>query len=298
MNRKTPVVPRSGRNLIHEGSVRRGRRSALASRVSLTGFSLTEVVVVLALMVIASAIIIPAQKNMQIRNKSINCAGNLRVMYQALKTYWMDEDNAFPPFDRCDEQGITLDPSPRGGGLVLLHATQWTDSGSVEKSRTGYLRSQRSLHCPADRCLDDPKMMGLCGIVDAQLYSSYQSPDPPLWQRELDGSSQMGSYCLADRFTYMRTRVCPGENFQGRCGAASRDLRRQLMIFDSVGKALPQSHPEGDTVVTWCPHHREDLKRAGGPSDWVVYWDGSITLQLAPTPTNSIVGWLRTQTSQ
>ena len=118
------------------------------------GFTLIEILVVLAIVGIVSSITLGGFREMGQGNKRVSCQTNLTQIYQASRLYAADEGGKFPYYSYSAINNCTS--TPRGTGLWMLYT--FPASGnynavappSAGKPVERYLRSAKVLHCPAD----------------------------------------------------------------------------------------------------------------------------------------------------
>lgn len=233
-------------------------------RTKRQGFTLIEILVVLAIVGIVSSITLGGFKEMAAGSKRLSCQTNLTQIYQASRLYAADEGGKFPyySFDTLNN----CNTPAQGTGLWMLYTFPKSNdynaiaAQSENKPIERYLRSSKVLHCPADiapanQNLFDPANSGNYN----KDYLSYQS-------------------CDSGIPTYTTNRTI-------NTGNASL-WKRQLIHRDSSGFVPRQ--PTGDTIVTWCKWHRPEGKR---DLDNVLFYDGSV--QLLPQGDAGDARWQR-----
>ncbi|MCS7265984.1 MAG: type II secretion system GspH family protein [Armatimonadetes bacterium] len=258
----------------------------------LQGFTLTELLTVIAIIAILMGLIVAFYGPSQEQRKVFECQNRLQVIHRALRLYMLDWDG-FPasPYDSLDnDRDGRFDEDPPdedndNDGQVDEDPVNGRDDdgdGRVDEdppidndgdkrfnedgidAQVGgllaldqYLRSRRTLICPSDyRTL---------GNIP-EFYSSYQgcdtgtdffSPSFPIT------SSQQGICFQAGGVpTYAITRFLPGDPchpssplfMTNRC--TDPDKMRQLGVLNTKPLAPNPSIPDDTTVVTWCVHHR------------------------------------------
>jgi prepilin-type N-terminal cleavage/methylation domain-containing protein len=233
----------------------------------IAGFTLIEMIVVIALVAVLAAIIVPIGRRLRVDNRKMTCQQHLQAILQALKMYRLDEGQ-FPYFDPIADgppraYSPALDPDNRRHfGLMLL-----LDGG--------YITNPRILTCGDDRsgfaaCYDtvDPcgPPPGGCARQTADVVEAYVRKD-----------------CAADAWPYQPFRGQTTDDIDPVTGR--NQLYRQLVGPRSDG--LPGGGwgsarywvPDDTTIVTWCPHHAKRLTRGGRGQYLVLYYDGRINEQ-------------------
>lgn len=223
------------------------------------GFTLTEMVVVMAIAATLVAITIPIARSLSTGNKAMSCATKMQRLSQAIKMYALDEGSV-PPFYPSAQtfyDGDALLPDEED-------AAAWAEeklnrSGLLKLVDAGYVGSDDSLHCPAD-------VEHRLGHV---LYAySYMTQD----EEAVATSGPYGDY---NRHKYLSSRGIARD-------AADPDVRRQLTPLPAGATDLVRPEmsrawrPDDSTVVLWCDHHYETIRRGGEGQYNALFWDGSV----------------------
>ncbi len=209
------------------------------------GFTLTELLVVIGIMVMLLALALPVATSLREGNRMMSCRSHLSQISQAIKMYRMDEGGVPPyyidpdePYS-VDEEGVETNP-PEGPGLMQLYYG-------------GYLARRESLHCPRD---------------------VYAEPDSEeYFQSYIRRDEDVASDTELNRYTYLSTR-----------GVTDRDdpyYYRQLQPAEERAVSPrpvmdPHWHPSDQTVVTWCSYHVTHVEMGGAGQYNVLFWDGSV----------------------
>jgi prepilin-type N-terminal cleavage/methylation domain-containing protein len=241
-----------------DGTFRRGPRVP-AHALRRGGFTLIELMIVIAIAALLTAITVGAFREISVTNKRTTCQGNLSQLYTAARLYAADEGGRFPYYNASS---YTLDdPSeqPAGGiGLWALYAFPDPSDPSkiaplnaaVQSPLNRYLRHPKVFHCPSDL---DPTS----GTSHENLYTDAArtaiNPEYLSYQ-VLDGN--------IPTYQSIRTTDSSDPNF-----------KRQLLIYNGASRV---SRPPADnTVVAWCKYHRMGGSRN---FDNVLFYDGSVQL--------------------
>ena len=184
-----------------------------------SAFTLIEILVVIGITALLSAIILGGFRSFSESNRRSTCASNLAQIYRAARLY-SDDLGAFPAYNPNDS---------KSGGLWLLWGFDDASDPSGIKTperalATRYLRSTRPFHCPSDP--DSTLAVNAAGTLNKR-FLSYQ----------IDDNGQQ---------TYQPTRT----NSLG-----DPDYPRQLLHFHPDGYLLDLKTPS-NTVITWCKWHR------------------------------------------
>jgi prepilin-type N-terminal cleavage/methylation domain-containing protein len=107
-----------------------------SSHRRLPGFTLTEVIIVLAIIVALAAIAFPIGKSILAKSRSAACLSNLRQIGTALEAYLQDHAQTMPQ----------IAAGRKGKG---------EDTPVLETELASYLSNPESFHCPADhKCFE------------------------------------------------------------------------------------------------------------------------------------------------
>jgi prepilin-type N-terminal cleavage/methylation domain-containing protein/prepilin-type processing-associated H-X9-DG protein len=90
------AAPAPGREWIDTSHVRRVDSAAMSSRAASRGFSLVELMVLLAILVILASIFVPFLLRARETDRRVRCTDNLRAIQQALKMYATANGNNMP----------------------------------------------------------------------------------------------------------------------------------------------------------------------------------------------------------
>lgn len=263
-------------------------------RPPIAAFTLVEMLIVVAILIALMAIVVPSYKVMAARNRTASCAANLKAIGQALALF-REDYQCFPPDSTeflvvpsdlndieqnpgdpvtaaYDSYGNPINTGVHGLGLYtlyylgaysgvlpptsveprigdVLHVTLPNKgqglNGMLWFRGAGYIDELSTFHCPANET----------ELVESDLQHREQLP-------YLRGWNNYDMY-------YRRNFWHPGKPISG--------------VTDN--RNLFQPYPPADTVVTWCPHHRNSsvpafpgvaADPAPGDQDLVLFADGSV----------------------
>lgn len=270
------------------------------------GFTMTELLIVIAIIVMLFGILLTFYRPAQERRKVFECQSRLQVIHRALRLYMLDWDG-FPasPYDSLDndrdrnfDEDLLNFKDDDGDKLIDEDPPDATVGGLL--ALQGYVRSQRALTCPGDHR----------SLTLSPNHSSYQGCDkgtgfdPPIFP-----ITRM-QLCPQGAPTYAITRfpighIChPSHPKFDACPDLANRLR-QLGVRNTSPFFPAETFPADDTVMTWCPHHRYighdstavNYEKGGVPADVVLYWDGNVRTQRmrldAQGNPNPSENWLR-----
>lgn len=269
-------------------------------------FTLVELMVVLGIIALLSAIIFGAFSSVREGNKRGSCQGNLNQIYAAARLYSQDNDGQFPYLNAniADDSGSSSNKAPDGGaGLWSLYVYavptstnnpfglplsnndgQLPSNGDPRPAAilASYLKGPRAFHCPSDNFDKDLTYATLTGIDKITLSSA---------QIDFVGSDNrrhLNPYYLSYQ----------GPDYQGPDAQPTGKLfstfrrsnaKRQLSYYNQLTPSpngtvqiTPRRAPD-QTVVTYCRFHRSlttdgftkqtDFSRT---FDNVLFLDGSV----------------------
>ena len=282
-----------------------------------SGFTLVEIIVVLAIAALLSSIVFASFKSVNEGNKKTSCQSNMVQIYQALRLYGQDFNGNFPSYNPNGlVKGTVSEPRPAAGlGLWALYAYPSSNELDCDGRTTqlpaletpdnqtpplaSYIKSPSSFHCPFDN-FDHPVVTGAgCRVPSSTatlnsiqleykdasgvayfnpFYNSYQTAD-----------DQPAAGTATDLATYSSFRA-PGSS-------------RQLVYYKS--QAMPsdinmQRRTPDTTVITWCRFHRKlgtdgTTVSSASNSDNVLFMDGTVRYLPTQQPigTANCEGWTR-----
>jgi type II secretory pathway pseudopilin PulG len=206
------------------------------------GFTVLELIVVIGIITLLTALTIPVGKSLREGNRMMACASRLHALHAALKLYFLDE-RGVPPFDPLHDPHDANFDRP-GCGLHRLYTT-------------GYLGRESTLHCAAH--------LGVSPDND-RYFHSYDMLDP-LAKRADDNP-------LGDVAKY---KYLP---YRGEDDPNDPDFRRQLA--KGTGEMPlhdPAWQPDDTTVVCWCDRHADSFRRGGEGQYQVLFWGGEVLVK-------------------
>ncbi|NLC57895.1 MAG: DUF1559 domain-containing protein [Armatimonadetes bacterium] len=230
-----------------------------ASTRSQTGFTMIELLTVIAIMVILAAILLPVLGRVREQSRRTECMANLHQIATAIKLFKLDE-REYPPdlserpipgterwFGPVDAQGRPAKSAP-GYGLATLYPD--------------YIQSLRTFNCPNN---------------ETDSLAAEGGQNPPVTQAEAQSATGI-SYNSYDGWDLALGQLRYDRLWRPTAlGALDRHYRRQLYW----------RYPPEDTVVTWCIFHRDVDPNDPAPvlstkdRDIVLHLDG--TARLVPS---------------
>lgn len=201
------------------------------------GFTLVEMLVVLGIIALLSAILLPIFKGLRESVYKNQCMSNLRKLYHALRMYYLDTGTYPTHLWELHSEGL--------GALIGMGNAGTPvdpDLAKTTLSRKGiYPIFASELHCPANIQHPEPLVESGGNYYIDPLYFNLDSTDP-----------------LLGIPTYARIRTLDTSD-------------------PNFNKQLYAKEPLSSTVVTWCWAHREmnpDGTPRFGSKDIVLFLDG------------------------
>ena len=231
------------------------------------GFSLIEIMTVIAIIGILMAMIFPIMASSKKRAKQAQCINNLYQVYTAVKQFQLDE-HRYPDFIAGPRQ---LDG---GGNVVPLERTNGMVNGRVVSVYPEYINAISGLRCPmaslnatgvdytSSDIIVDPMNAYLTGLGITTV---------------LRAQNQYNLYRCSS-YDYQEPRSMTGEVHYSTAWCAD-------MNDPNVERQLRWRMPPADTVITWCSFHRGS--NLAGSKDLVLWLDGHVK----PVQSESMATW-------
>ena len=223
-------------------------------RVSIRGFTLVEMLVVIGIAVLLMAISVPMARSLREGNRMMACKSQLQHIGQALKAYYTDEKGMPPLYIETNQDPDT--DAPSGPGLLALY-------------HAGYLGKELTLHCPRDVYTD---------TSGPDFLNSYMVKDD-----DAAAATELNKYPSLP-FRGVTDDTDANYRRQLQRGAVPPGGTQPVPVVD------PDWRPTDDTVVTWCKHHKDTVSRSGAGQYHVLFWDGSVVRVDEDVMTNAGVG--------
>ncbi len=274
-------------------------------------FTMVELMVVLAIVALLSAITFGVLSSLREGNKRGTCQANLNQLYGAARLYAQDFDGHFP-FLNASTSGPTSVQTPRGGlGLWALYAYPPAPTDALKDANcnnlsddlplirnnplqdgplTAYLKAPRILHCPSDD-FEHPVSYATSSSACATktLRSAEQEFDPG------DGVRRLNPFFLSYQTQDDAPNTATYDSFRGA------NVKRQLRFYSNSGGTVstPDRRSPDQTVVTWCRFHRKlnadgTTKTGDNAPDNVLFLDGSVQSVRASQSVKDTTGTAKT----
>lgn len=242
-------------------------------RTSRGGFTLVEILTVIAIIVILAAVLLPVLGRAREQSNRTHCMSNLHQIATAMKLYKLDE-RGYP----YDLEETTASPSPR----PWIAGERWFGSGTdadgdglvdtPDRRNPGYglatlypnyIESIRVFNC-VNNDTD--------AIKDTEMADP---PDPPLNEAQADALTR-SSFMSYDGWDTVLNQMMYDRNWRASPATGAPPDPHYI-------RQLRWRYPPEDTVLTWCPQHRsvtdpsdadfENVKR--GDRDIMLFLDGT-----------------------
>ena len=146
------------------------RRVQISNRkLRISGFTVVELLTVIAVIVILIALLLPALRQARLLANRVVCASNLRSIGLANRIYSIQYDGSYPPVD------IGVWPMDVGWNINRNHYVIGNASGPAILYNTGILPNPAVYYCPESGIFDNPAYVNtLYGIPIAPGSQSYE----------------------------------------------------------------------------------------------------------------------------
>jgi len=287
---------------------------SFGGRARTIGFTLVEMLVVIAIIIAIMAIVVPSYQALAANNQRASCAANMKSLGQALAIF-REDYQCFPPDateylwtpEAVDQYRSIYGVDPPGdhGIGTAIGAAYHPDGRPFETGVRGlglftlyYLGAYSAQPPPIS---SDPRIRDYTESSDPAMRSLRTT-----LERNRNGLNGLPWFRGSGYITEMSAYHCPGN--QAELFEQDMVQRSQLPYlrgwnnydmyyrrnFWHPGAPVPgvtdnrnlfKPYPPADTVVTWCPHHRSSSAPPGpgaasmpnpGDQDLVLFVDGSV----------------------
>ncbi|MCE5315697.1 MAG: DUF1559 domain-containing protein [Armatimonadota bacterium] len=240
------------------------------------GFSLIELLTVIAIIAILAGLIFPVMAVVKERARQNNCMSNLHQIATGVQMFKTD-NRKYPAalVGVVDKNGVPTD--------VVADMVDMESAKSDEYLFSEYVPSVKAFHCPSSNIVDTTTATGLAQVY-VKPYETGSGADT-IYVYSYDSYELYMYNGQPERHYYTDWADDPSVNTNG--GAVSR-----LPVFDGTdGTASQQAdyerqlkfrNPPADTVITWCSYH-ESRTGSGASATYkgnaiAVFLDGSAEL--------------------
>jgi prepilin-type N-terminal cleavage/methylation domain-containing protein len=275
-----------------------------ACRGSKSAFTLVEMMIVVAIVVVLMAIVVPSYRAMANQSRRTTCAANLKSIGQALAIF-REDYQCYPP-DGKEFLALPSDANRVDGDPANLLQTAATDAqgNPINTGVRGlglftlfYLGVYASSLPPAS---SEPR---IGSDLRKQLDRQGKGLNGLLWFRGAGYITRLETFhCPANEKGLEQDDLRLRQRLPSLGGWNNYDMyyRRNFWyqgtsyVPPGEGRHLLQAYPPADTAVTWCPYHRtsrpppEPGMRGevyGGDQDLVLFADGTVR-RMASQPNN------------
>lgn len=224
-------------------------RARRASRSVAAGFTLIEILIVVAIIGILAALLFPAFKSARERGNQTSCVSNLHQISLAVQLYRNDEK-------RFPASLAFLLPSEMSLSEPTATATELPPATKPNADGTGYIKSQDVLLCPDDELDSEPR-------------SSYgdiswapQNPPTAILEPAYYSRNLWNFYGYKADGTAYQTVTAPTDLTLLVDKDAPFDIRRNPIKYSLSNRYAP-----GETIITHCVFHRTQTSKMSAPND-------------------------------
>jgi prepilin-type N-terminal cleavage/methylation domain-containing protein len=278
-----------------------------------SGFTLVELMVVIAIIVALMAIIVPSYRALSANNQRAGCAANMKALGQALAIF-REDYQCFPPDATeylwtpeavVDYENIYIAPPPGDSSVgTLVSAAYHPDGRPFVTGLRGlglftlyYLGAYSAQPPPLTsdpRIRDYPEYPGTSlETLRTDLERNGEGLNGLPWFRGSGYITKLGAYhCPANPADLFEENLVARAQLPTLGGWNGYDQYYRRNFWHPGAptqftdrRNLFQAYPPADTVVTWCPHHRRSEAPEGpgveatprpGDQDLVLFVDGTV----------------------
>ena len=201
------------------------------------GFSLIELLTVIAIIAILAGIIFPAMTAVKNRAKVVQCMANLHDIAMALKMFQMD--------NRKYPETLSGYVQYNGGAVIPLERTQVDPLHPALYPE--YVKSVKGFHCPLSQVTKTDDVTVLNNTYEYYSYDSYS-----LYTAGLTSPAAATSWDMRYTLSWAPDQDAVNSLDPSPPGTPASPL----LTASDYKRQLKFRQPSDDTVVTWCTYHR------------------------------------------
>jgi len=227
------------------------------------GFTLVELLTVIAIIAILAAIIFPVAGTVRENARKSRCSSNLSQIFVALQAY-KDDFRAYPP--------VLGAYAVDANGNLTCNPAQAVPFNLAPKPLGTYLKNDEIFHCP-NNPIDDKRLItqavyprghALAGADDPVRLRQGDRRSPIVCFYRYDSYS-VGRVPNPDRYELRYTLFWSNEGLNQRENQLNGGTPRYSLGYfdDPIGpkssdnpRQLGYRNPDTTAVVTWCSYHR------------------------------------------
>lgn len=261
-----------------------------------SGFTMVELLTVIAIIAILAAIIFPIMSSAKASARKTQCISNMEQIFQALQLFKADE-HRYPDFIA----GPVAWRVP-GDAYPLTESKGVTVNGTLVSLYPEYIKASTDLKCPLSRASSrDIQVDPMYAALNAM---DWVGRTPPLRFNGEDlgnGNVPFNLYtgCSYDiqlpkgatEYEVHYSTVWSSEDSVTVTTAISDPSMREAALA-TIERQLRWKNPPSDTMITWCSLHRDaagDGTPANGSRDIVLFMDGNV--KSLPSTAVRDAGW-------
>jgi prepilin-type N-terminal cleavage/methylation domain-containing protein len=226
-------------------------------RTSNRGFSLVELLTVIAIIAILAAVIFPVMGVVKARARENNCMSNLHQIGTAVAMFKTD-NRKYP---------LALVGAVYDGGS---DAVDFTSAKSSDYLFSEYVPSFKAFHCPSSNISDTKTAVE----VRQRAYSASPTIKVYVYNSYEVYVNSAGAYDRHYYTDWASEETGTADTAVGRLdpNEAPDDTTKQQADYE---RQLKFRNPPADTVITWCSYHETGSSASLSGSAIVLFLDGS-----------------------
>ncbi|MHB1456495.1 MAG: type II secretion system protein [Armatimonadota bacterium] len=262
-----------------------------------SGFTMVELLTVIAIIAILAAIIFPIMSSAKASARKTQCISNMEQIFQALQLFKSDE-HRYPDFIA----GPVAWRSP-GDAYPLTESKGVTQNGTLVSLFPEYIKATTDLKCPLSRATSrDIQVDPMYVVLNAM---DWAGRTPPLRSiGESAGGQGNQAFNLYKGCTYdiqlpkgaidyevHYSTVWTNEDSVTVTSSISDQSMREAALA-TIERQLRWKNPPSDALITWCSLHRDaagDGTPENGSKDIVLFMDGNV--KSIPSTAVRDAGW-------
>lgn len=261
-----------------------------------SGFTMVELLTVIAIIAILAAIIFPIMSAAKASARKTQCISNMEQIFQALQLFKQDE-HRYPDFIA----GPVAWRSP-GDAYKMTESHGVTQNGTLVSLFPEYIKAATDLKCPLSRAASgDIQVDPMYDVLNAMVWTGRTPPLRSIGENVGNGNQPFNLYkaCTydiqlpkgaTDYEVHYSTVWSSDDSVTVTASIQDQSMREAALA--TIERQLRWKNPPSDAVITWCSLHRDtagDGTPDNGSKDIVLFMDGNV--RSIPSSAVRDAGW-------